>query len=137
MTSKLSYGDGDASFQAAGGLEGLEKLSLSFYAYMDRLPSAVVIRAMHPEDLDESVRKLAFFLSGWLGGPKHYSAHYGPIRIPAAHQHLAIGHAEADAWIECMQYAVDEQPYAPEFKVYLIQQLRVPAERIRQACLRN
>ena len=34
----------------------------------------------------------------------------------------------------CMQKAVDEQPYEESFKVYLIEQLRVPAERILSAC---
>jgi hemoglobin len=33
-----------------------------------------------------------------------------------------------------MQKAVDEQPYANTFKTYLIEQLRVPAERILTAC---
>ena len=137
MKEKLIYGTDDASFNAAGGLEGLTKLSESFYGYMDSLASAQTIRAMHSDDLSESVTKLAYFLSGWLGGPKHYSAHYGSIRIPAAHQHLAIGHKEADAWIECMQHAVNDQPYDVGFKEYLITQLKVPAERIRQACLRT
>ena len=137
MKEKLSYGTGDASFKAAGELAGLTKLSQSFYGYMDTLASAQTIRAMHSDDLGESVTKLAYFLSGWLGGPKYYSANYGPIRIPAAHQHLAIGHKESDAWIECMQHAVNDQPYDADFKVYLITQLKVPAERIRQACQRT
>jgi len=34
----------------------------------------------------------------------------------------------------CMKKAVDEQPYEESFKVYLIEQLRVPAERIFSAC---
>ncbi len=134
MKERLSYGTDDASFKAAGELAGLTKLSQSFYGYMDTLASARTIRAMHPDDLSESVKKLAYFLSGWLGGPKHYPANYGPIRIPAAHQHLAIGHEESDAWIECMQHAVNDQRYDADFKEYLVTQLRVPAERIRQAC---
>lgn len=137
MREKLIYGTGDASFIAAGELEGLCKLSQSFYDYMDTLETAQTIRAMHPDDLSESVTKLAYFLSGWLGGPKHYSAHYGPIRIPAAHQHLPIGQKESNAWIECMQHAVNDQPYEADFKDYLITQLKVPAERIRQACRTN
>ena len=42
--------------------------------------------------------------------------------------------AEVESWILCMQKAVDEQPYEESFKVYLIEQLRVPAERIFSAC---
>jgi hemoglobin len=47
---------------------------------------------------------------------------------------LSIGVEETEAWMLCMQKAVDEQPYEDSFKHYLIKQLRVPAERIRLAC---
>ena len=42
--------------------------------------------------------------------------------------------AEVESWVLCMQKAVDEQPCKESFKVYLIEQLRVPAERIFSAC---
>ena len=86
---------------------------------------------MHPADLTESSEKLARFLSGWLGGPKLYREKYGPIRIPAAHAHLEIGPAERDAWLACMETALKSQPYKDDFKIYLMQQLYVPAERSR------
>lgn len=86
---------------------------------------------MHSKDLSQSRKKLAYFLSGWMGGPKLYAEHFGSINIPQAHKHLAVGVAESEAWLLCMQKAVDDQPYAESFKVYLMQQLRVPAERIR------
>lgn len=129
-----TYGVADNSYNAAGGLAGLTKLVDLFYHYMDTLPEAKVIRAMHSQDLVLSKQKLAYFLSGWLGGPRLYSENFGGISIPSAHRHLPIGHAETDAWISCMEKAVAEQDYSEDFKVYLIQQLRVPAERIRVAC---
>ncbi|MCX4239791.1 group II truncated hemoglobin [Paraliomyxa miuraensis] len=128
------FGQGDASFQAAGGIEGITALVERFYAWMDALPQAREIRRMHPEDLTTSKDKLARFLCGWLGGPKRYQEVYGPIRIPAVHARFGIGHAQRDAWLECMRRAIDEQPYAEAFKVYLLEQLAVPAERVRQAC---
>ena len=130
----LEYGVEDNSYQSAGGLAGLTKLVDSFYDYMDSLPEAKIIRAMHKSDLTESRKKLAYFLSGWLGGPKLYAKNFGAITIPLAHKHLPIGRSEEEAWILCMQKAVDDQPYESEFKVYLIKQLRVPAERIRVVC---
>lgn len=132
----MSYGQGDASFRAAGGVEGITALVDRFYAIMDARPQARTIRRMHPEDLTLSRDKLARFLCGWLGGPRRYQARYGPIRIPAAHARFAIGEAERDAWMECMAQAVAEQPYDEAFKVYLLRQLAVPAERVRQACAR-
>jgi len=48
------YGIEDASFKAAGGVEGIRKLVEDFYRIMDTLPDATVIRNMHPDDLDVS-----------------------------------------------------------------------------------
>lgn len=125
------YGVNDTSYQAAGGFEGLCVLVDHFYDAMERLPVAAEIRQMHPEDLEVSRDKLACFLSGWLGGPKRYSAKYGSIRIPHAHSHLAIGSAERDAWLACMTQALTFMDYSDMFKVYLMKQLFVPAERCR------
>lgn len=128
-----AYGTGDASFQAAGGVEGITRLVDDFYHVMDTLPEARTIRDMHPAELSETRRKLAYFLCGWLGGPRLFLEHYGPINIPGVHRPYAIGEAERDAWLLCMQHAIARQPYADDFKTYLLTQLRVPAERIRLA----
>jgi len=126
-----AYGEGDSSFQAAGGEEGLRRLVDDFYDAMDTLPEAKRIREMHPQDLTESRDKLARFLCGWLGGPKRYNEKYGSIRIPKAHSHLDIGVEERDAWLRCMEESLKVQPYEADFKVYLIEQLFVPADRSR------
>ncbi len=131
MSEQRQYGEGDASYQAAGEYEGLTLLAERFYFYMDNLPEAKTIRDMHRDDLTESIEKLARFLSGWLGGPKLYREKYGSIAIPRAHSHLAIGSSERDAWLLCMEKALAEQPYAPEFRQYMLDQLFVPAERSR------
>lgn len=134
MNENGNFGVEDNSYQAAGGLPGLTRLSDAFYQYMDTLPEAKTIRDMHKGGLTESRKKLAFFLSGWLGGPKLYSENFGSIKIPRAHKHLPIGREEVESWLLCMQKAIDEQPYNQSFKTYLIEQLRVPAERILGAC---
>ena len=125
------YGVGDASFQAAGGEEGITRLVADFYDAMDRLPEAAGIRAMHPADLSVSRDKLARFLCGWLNGPKRYQEKYGSISIPGVHAHLAVDTAARDAWLACMVEALDRQPYTDDFKRYLFRQLSVPAERVR------
>ncbi|PCI45379.1 MAG: globin [Moraxellaceae bacterium] len=122
------YGVKDASFQAAGQEPGVRKLVDAFYDEMEVLPEAKLIRDMHPEDLEESRDKLARFLCGWLGGPKLFQAKYGKIRIPLAHRHLAIGLSERDAWLLCMEHALQKQDFNPLFKKYLLEQLFVPAE---------
>ncbi len=119
-------------YQAAGELGGITRLVDEFYANMDRLPEAKVIRDMHPSDLTESRRKLTFFLCGWLGGPRLFQEHYGPISIPGAHKRFPIGYEERDAWLLCMQRALAVQPFSNELKDYLLAALSIPAERVRQ-----
>jgi len=133
-TAVPKYGDGDTSYRAAGELEGITRLVNAFYDYMETLPEARRILAMHRPDLTESRTKLAYFLSGWLGGPRLYAEHFGSINIPMVHRHLPVGEEDRDAWMLCMQKAVADQPYDESFKAYLIEQLWVPAERIRSVC---
>ena len=127
------YGVGDASYRAAGGIDGLRRLVDDFYRYMDELPEAAEVRALHPASLDSARDKLACFLSGWLGGPRLFAERYGAIGIPSFHARWPIGPAQAEAWLLCMEKAIAEQPYAADFATYLLAQLRVPAQRIVQA----
>ncbi len=119
-------------YQAAGGLEGLTKLVDEFYVNMDMLPETKTIRNMHPKDLTEARKKLTYFLSGWLGGPRLFQQHYGPISIPDAHKRFPIGYEERDAWLLCMKQALAAQPFSTELKDYLLAALSIPAERVRQ-----
>jgi hemoglobin len=119
-------------YQGAGELAGITRLVDEFYVNMNTLPEAETIRNMHPKDLSESRKKLTYFLCGWLGGPKLFQQHYGPISIPAAHKRFPIGYEERDAWLLCMQRAIAVQPYNDQFKDYLLAALSIPAERVRE-----
>jgi len=132
--SSNSYGTGDTSFQAAGGVAGLRRLVDDFFDRMGSDQRFATIYAMHPEDIEISRDKLARFLCGWLGGPKLYNEKYGAIGIPRVHAHLAIATPERDQWLACMAESVHEQPFAADFKEYLMEQLFVPAEAVRRHC---
>lgn len=134
MNLQHNFGIGDASFQAAGGEDGIFKLVNAFFDRMGNDQRFLTIWEMHPDDKDVSRDKLARFLCGWLGGPRLYSEKYGAIGIPRVHAHLAIDTPERDQWLTCMDESVAEQPYSPEFKTYLMQQLFVPAEAVRRRC---
>jgi hemoglobin len=130
-TQSLNFGDGDTSYHAAGGLEGIQGLVDDFYDLMDSLPESETIRSLHKKDLGGARKKLSYFLSGWLGGPKLYQEHIGSISIPSFHRKFNLGSAERDAWLLCMERAIAKQDYAYEFKSYLLYQLSIPAERCR------
>lgn len=128
-----AFGTDDASYQAAGGIDGLRRLVDDFYRLMEQSPSAASVRRMHPDDLSGSRDKLACFLSGWLGGPRLYSERYGSIAIPSYHAKWPINEAHSAIWLDCMAQAIALQPWSDAFAEYLLRQLRVPAERIVQA----
>lgn len=131
------YGTGSASFDAAGGEPGIRRLVDAFFDRMGSDPRFTTIYDMHPDDKVVSRDKLARFLCGWLGGPKLFQQKYGSIRLPMAHEHLAITESERDQWLACMTESVAEQPFQPDFRRYLMEQLAVPAESIRRRCMRD
>lgn len=130
----LNYGCQDHSFIAAGGIEGIHKLTNDFYDYMESQTFAKSIRSMHPDDLSVTRDKLALFLISWLGGPRLLQEKYGPINIPRVHMPYAIGEEHKRAWLRCMKLAIADQKYPIKFVEYLITQLKVPANRITTVC---
>lgn len=121
------YGQGDASYRAAGCDGGIARLVDTFYKAMASEEKFLPIFSMHSDDLTQTRDKLARFLCGWLGGPKRYQEKYGSISIPRVHAHLHIGEPERDQWMACMALAIEQQPYEQSFKQYLLEQLDVPA----------
>ncbi len=97
----------DSPYVRLGGEEAVRELVERFYGYMDELPEARTIRAMHAGDLAPMVDKLATFLTGWMGGPQRYRERFGRVIIPAAHEPYPIGSAESEAWLLCMRRALE------------------------------
>ncbi|AUN94871.1 group II truncated hemoglobin [Pseudazoarcus pumilus] len=93
-------------YEQLGGEAALSALVARFYRFMDILPEARAIRAMHPPDLAVSEEKLFMFLSGWLGGPSLYIERYGHPFLRKRHLPFAIATPEADAWMLCMRRAL-------------------------------
>jgi hemoglobin len=94
-------------FEIIGGQATVDRLVDLFYQRMDTLPEARGIRALHAPDLGPMIIVLKKYLGEWLGGPKHYSAERGHPMLRARHLPFAIGIAERDAWLLCMNGALD------------------------------
>lgn len=106
-------------YQLLGGEEGVRKLAETFYDVMDELPEAETIRKMHGESLVDIKEKLYEYLSGWLGGPHHYFKKYGSICLTKPHKPYAIGPAERDQWLMCMDEALRRIGASEELKAML------------------
>lgn len=118
-------------YQMLGGEDGVRRIVDSFYDYMDADAAAAGIRAMHPPDLTTSREKLFLFLCGWTGGPPRYVQKYGHPKLRARHLPFPIGPAERDAWVMCMDHALDDHEMPEVLREYLKQRFRAVADHMR------
>jgi hemoglobin len=111
-------------FEHFGGQPTVDRLVDLFYQRMDTLPEARHIRSLHPADLGPINALLKKYLAEWLGGPKRYSSERGHPRLRARHLPFPIGDAERDAWLLCMNGAIDaaipESPVREEVRAAVI-----------------
>ncbi len=113
----------ESFYQRAGGQKTFNDLTSHFYALV-----AVdqVLRPMYPEnDLHGAAMRLQMFLEQYWGGPTTYSEQRGHPRLRMRHAPFHISKVAHDAWINCMQQAVDgleiDQELKDELWSYLTQ----------------
>jgi hemoglobin len=104
-------------YDAIGGEQTLLNLVDRFYFYMDTLPEAQGIRAIHQQSLASAKDKLFKFLSGWLGGPNLFIEEFGHPMLRARHLPFAIGESERDQWMLCMNKALAELAMDAQLKI--------------------
>ena len=119
-------------YEILGG-EGVRQLADAFYEAMDRLPQAEAIRAMHAENLDEIKKKLATYLTGWMGGPPVYLAINGTVCLTDPHAPYRIGPKERDQWLLCMDAALEDIGASDELKQMLKEPMFRVADTVRNA----
>jgi hemoglobin len=100
----------DMPFHRLGGEAGVQALAEAFYDAMDA--SEPALARLH--ELDEQGRvsrgmreRFGLFLIGWLGGPQHYMEKHGHPRLRMRHGHVPVDVSQRDAWLRCMQKAMD------------------------------
>jgi hemoglobin len=62
---------------------------------------------MHAADLSPTKAVLVAYLTEWLGGPKLYSPTRGTPKLRRVHLPYPIDRAASQAWMACMQQALD------------------------------
>jgi hemoglobin len=93
-------------FRDIGGSAAIAQLVERFYGYMETLPEAAGIRALHAPELTQVKEVLIRYLTEWMGGPPVYSSERGHPRLRRRHHGFSIGTAERDAWMMCMHLAL-------------------------------
>ena len=93
-----------------GAPEAFASLVDAFYEGVMAHPLLAPMYPSDPEALAESRENLALFLIQYFGGPAVYSMKRGHPRLRMRHAPYALGAAERDAWLECMDKALGEVP---------------------------
>ena len=110
----MSDVDETTAYAALGGEAGLHAVITRFYDLMESEPEYAELLAPHGADTTRARQRLFEFLSGRLGGPNLYWERHGHPRLRMRHMGFAIGPAERDQWVACMDRAMrEEQVQAP------------------------
>lgn len=118
-------------YERLGGDAGIRRLVDRFYDLMDSDPDYYGIRKLHPADLSGSRDKLYWFLSGWTGGPQHYTERVGHPMLRRRHFPYAIGDAERDQWMACMQQALRDGGYDAALQAEMLAAFQRTADHMR------
>lgn len=124
----------DTPFQRLGGEEGVRALAEAFYDAMDA--SEPVLARLHALEADGRVsrgtrERFGLFLMGWLGGPQDYTVRHGHPRLRMRHGHLPVDTAMRDAWLRCMQRAMDARGVSGGLRRFLEERFRQTADFLR------
>lgn len=112
-------------YDRVGGSATFEDLVSHFYALVSVDP---ILRPLYPEsDLKAAAQRLQMFLEQYWGGPSTYSDQRGHPRLRMRHAGFHIATAERDAWMSCMQAAVNGLNIEQELKDELLQYFQMAA----------
>ncbi len=121
-------------YEQIGGREAVERLAERFYDLMEeREPE---LTALHQQDAPGKVSRrsrdrFAQFLVGWLGGPQDYVAANGHPRLRMRHARVRVDVAMRDAWLRCMNQAMQDEAVPPELESFLRQRFAEVADFMR------
>ncbi|MDC9728609.1 MAG: group II truncated hemoglobin [Methyloprofundus sp.] len=110
-------------YSVMGGEKAILSLVDRFYFYMDTLPEATDVRAVHQEDLSRAKDRLFKFLSGWLGGPDLFAQEFGHPRLKQRHFPFVVNQKGRDQWMLCMNKALYEISMPDELRKNIKQAL--------------
>lgn len=116
-------------YERLGGEDAVRRLVNLFYDFM--ASEAKQILDLHQADLNETREKLFQYFTGWFGGPPLFTDLYGQPRLRARHMHVSIGLAERDAWLACLNHALDTMSLKADLHKDLLEKIVPMADHMR------
>ncbi|SHG30818.1 globin domain-containing protein [Ornithinibacillus halophilus] len=111
-------------YEAIGGEETIDRLVNAFYKRVGNHPKLIPI---FPDDLTEVAKKQYMFLTQFFGGPKLYNEYRGHPMLRRRHLPFEITPERKDAWLECMDEALDEANIEEPYRTAIFERLTMTA----------
>ncbi|MGD6817622.1 thiol management oxidoreductase [Metabacillus sp. 84] len=116
--------DSFATPYEAIGKELLSQLVDAFYSNVEKHP---LLSPIFPDELTETARKQKQFMTQYLGGPPLYTEEHGHPMLRARHLPFPITEDRAEAWLECMDKAMDEVGLDGDIRTFFFERLTLTA----------
>jgi hemoglobin len=102
----------DSPYDQLGGRDAVLGLVERFYDVMEQREPELA--ALHEQDAAGKISRrnrdrFGSFLLGWLGGPDDYVRENGHPRLRMRHARVSVDIAMRDAWLRCMDVALEER----------------------------
>ncbi|WP_341279104.1 globin [Paenibacillus sp. FSL H8-0537] len=111
-------------YEALGGDRSLRLIVEAFYPKVQAHP---LLGPLFPEDINPVMEKQHMFLTQFFGGPTLFSDAFGHPMMRARHMPFEITPQRAEAWLDCMNRALQEVGIEDELRQFVIERLSGPA----------
>ncbi len=108
-------------YEYMGGADTIRRIVEAFYPKVQAHP---LLAPIFPEDITPVMEKQYLFLTQFFGGQPLYTAQHGHPMMRARHLPFPITKARADAWLSCMQEALEETIPSPELRTVVLERLK-------------
>lgn len=112
-------------YESIGGADTISRLVDAFYPRVIAHPDLAPI---FPTDITPVRDKQYLFLTQFFGGPPLYTEQYGHPMLRARHMPHQITKKRAQAWLSCMQQAMDEIGLQGEIREFMYSRLAMTAQ---------
>lgn len=111
-------------YDAIGGFDTIEILVGNFYKRVEKHP---LLYPIFPDDFPETARKQTLFLTQFFGGPRLYEEERGHPMMRRRHLPFPITPSRRDAWLACMEEALEETAIEEPYRSAIFDRLTLTA----------